>query len=102
MSNVVFKGFNINRVLSEIVNDKDLNGNEKFLLIAISFYHDKTIEGNPAISLSMDKIGMLVNCSRGTSNRLMKSLIEKGYLESIKKGQGNPNIYVFKGWRKWQ
>ena len=54
------------------------------------------------MTLSMDDIGRLISCSRGTANRVMKKLIEKGYLESIKRGQGNPNIYVFKGWRKWQ
>lgn len=102
MSNVVFKGFNVNKALTEIINEKNLNGNEKTVLITISFYCEKLIEGNPAMSLSMDEISELVNCSRGTANRLMKKLVEKEYLESIKKGQGNPNIYVFKGWRKWQ
>ena len=54
------------------------------------------------MSLPMDKVCELVNCSKTTANRIMKKLIEKGYLESIKRGQGKPNIYVFKGWRKWQ
>ena len=102
MGNIVFKGFNINKVLGKIVNESDLDGNEKFILLTISFYHEKLIEENPAKSLSMDDIGKLISCSKGTANRVMKRLIEKGYLESIKRGQGNPNIYVFKGWRKWQ
>lgn len=102
MNSVIFKGFNANNALNEIINEKDLNGNEKTILITISFYYEKLINENPAMSLSMDEISELVNCSRGTANRLMKKLVEKEYLESIKKGQGNPNIYVFKGWRKWQ
>ena len=102
MSNVRFCGFNINKALIEIVNESNLDGNEKFILITISFYHEELIENNPSMSLSLDKIAWLLKCSRTTANRIVKGLIEKGYLESIKKGQGKPNIYVFKGWRKWQ
>ena len=102
MSNIVFEGFHITKVLDGIINEKDLNGDEKVILITISFYHKGLIGEDPAMSLPMDKISELVNCSKSTANRIMKKLIEKGYLESIKKGQGKPNIYVFRGWRKWQ
>lgn len=102
MSNIIFKGFHVTKVLDGIINEKDLNGDEKVILIAISFYHKGLIGENPAMSLPMNEISELVNCSKATANRIMKKLIEKGYLESIKKGQGKPNIYIFKGWRKWQ
>ena len=94
--------FNVNKILDLIVKEKGLNGDEKVILITISLYYEKLVNGNPAMSLPMYDICNLVNCSKGTANRIMKKLIEKGYLESIKRGQGNPNIYVFKGWRKWQ
>ena len=61
MNNVVFKGFNVNKALTEIINEKNLNGNEKTVLITISFYYEKLIEENPAMSLSMDEISELVN-----------------------------------------
>ena len=102
MTNIVFKGFNINKALYEIINEINLDGNEKTILLTISFCYEKIIDENPTMTLSMDDIGRLISCSRGTANRVMKKLIEKGYLESIKRGQGNPNIYIFKGWRKWQ
>ena len=102
MSNIVFEGFYEGKVLDGIINERDLNGDEKTILITISFYHKSLIGENPAMSLPMDKVCELVNCSKTTANRIMKKLIEKGYLESIKRGQGKPNIYVFKGWRKWQ
>ena len=102
MNGVIFKGFHVSKALDGIINDKDLNGDEKVILITISFYHKCLIEENPSMSLSMEQISELVNCSKSTANRIMKRLVEKGYLESIKKGQGKPNIYIFKGWRKWQ
>ena len=52
--------------------------------------------------LSIDDIGRLTKCSKTTAIRLMRRLINKGQIDSIRKGQGNANIYVFKGWRKWQ
>lgn len=102
MNNIMFKGFNINAALDNIINERDLDGNEKTILLTISFYHNGLIGEDPSISLPLDKIAELLKCSRTTANRVIKGLIEKGYLESIKRGQGKPNIYVFKGWRKWQ
>lgn len=102
MSNVVFEGFNMNKVFTDIMNADDLNGDEKIILLAMSFYQQGSIEGNPAMRMSVDEISGLINRSKGTVVRIMKRLIEKEYIESIRKGQGYPNIYVFKGWRKWQ
>ena len=102
MNGVTFKGFSIGKAINDIIKDKTLNGDEKTILITISLYHEDLIEGNPAMSLSIETVSEIVNCSKSTAIRIMKKLIEKGCLDSIKKGQGNPNIYVFKGWRKWQ
>ena len=102
MSNIVLKGFNINKALKEIINDKELDGNEKMVLLSISFYQDSQVEGNPSKTLSIEDISKLVKCSKTTAMRLMKRLIDKGQIDSIRKGQGNANIYIFKGWRKWQ
>ena len=33
MTNIVFKGFNINKVLYEIINERDFDGNEKTILL---------------------------------------------------------------------
>ena len=54
------------------------------------------------MTLSIDNISELVGCSKTTAGRIMKRLINKEYIDVIRKGQGNANIYVFKGWRKWQ
>ena len=102
MSNIRFEGFNINQALKEIINSTELNGDEKTVLLAISFYQDNQINGNPSISLSIEEVGKLVKCSKATAGRLMRGLVEKGYLDSIRKGLGYSNIYIFKGWRKWQ
>ena len=102
MSNVRFCGFNINKALIEIVNESDLDGNEKFILITISFYHEELIEKEPYMALSIKEIARLIKCAESTANRVIKKLVDKGYLERVKRGQGNPNIYIFKGWRKWQ
>jgi uncharacterized membrane protein len=102
MPNIIFAGFNINKALDEIINSKELNGDEKIILLTISFYHKGLIENNPSMTLSIDNISELVGCSKTTAGRIMKKLINKGYIDVIRKGQGNANIYVFKGWRKWQ
>lgn len=102
MSNIIFKGFNINKALKEIINSEELDGNEKIVLLTISFYQDSQVGGNPSKTLSIDDIGRLTKCSKTTAIRLMRRLINKGQIDSIRKGQGNANIYVFKGWRKWQ
>ena len=77
MNGVIFKGFHVSKALDGIINDKDLNGDEKIVLITISFYHKGLIEENPSMSLSMEQISELVNCSKSTANRIMKRLIEK-------------------------
>ena len=76
MSNIIFKGFHVTKVLDGIINEKDLNGDEKVILITISFYHKGLIGDDPAMSLPMDKVSELVNCSKSTANRIMKKLIE--------------------------
>ena len=43
MSNIVFEGFHINKVFNGIINDEDLDANEKIILISISFYMDGRI-----------------------------------------------------------
>ena len=56
MNNIMFKGFNINAALDNIINERDLNGNEKTILLTISFYHNGLIGEDPSISLPLDKI----------------------------------------------
>ena len=102
MSNIVFEGFHINKVFNGIINDEDLDANEKIILISISFYMDGKIEEEPYMALSIKEIARLIKCAESTANRVIKKLVDKGYLERVKRGQGNPNIYIFKGWRKWQ
>lgn len=102
MSNVIFSGFNINKALDRIINSEELNGDEKTILLTISFYHKGLIDDNPSMKLSIEDISKLVGCSRTTAGRIMRRLVEKGYIDVIKKGQGNANMYIFKGWRKWQ
>ena len=54
------------------------------------------------MALSIKEIARLIKCAESTANRVIKKLVDKGYLERVKRGQGNPNINIFKGWRKWQ
>ena len=63
---------------------------------------DGKIEEEPYMALSIKEIARLIKCAESTANRVIKKLVDKGYLERVKRGQGNPNIYIFKGWRKWQ
>lgn len=102
MSNVKLIGFDMQLALDEIILNTYMNGNEKIILVTIALYHKGEIEGNPFISMSIDKVASVLGCSRSTANKTIKDMVSKGYIESIRRGQGNPNIYVFKEWRKWQ
>ena len=102
MNEVKFIGFNIIKSLENIINEEGLSGDEKIILVTISFYHTSKIDNNPAMSLSNEDIAKITNRNKCTGAKIAHKLIDKGYIDVIRQGQGKPNIYIFKGWRKWQ
>ena len=54
------------------------------------------------MSLSNEDIAKITNRNKCTGAKIAHKLIDKGYIDVIRQGQGKPNVYIFKGWRKWQ
>lgn len=100
--NIEFVGLNGNIALKNITFNDYMSSSEKVICLAICFYEDGKIEGNPYMGISIEDLSSIVNSSKSTTSKIVRSMVEKGYIDCIRKGQGNPNIYIFKEWRKWQ
>ena len=70
---------------------KDLSATSKLIM---SYF---ILEEVDKISISIDELSSIFNCSRKTVINVMKELEEKGYIEKIRRGQGKNNIYIIKG-----
>ena len=70
---------------------KDLSATSKLIM---SYF---ILEEIDKISISIDELSSIFNCSRKTVINVMKELEEKEYIEKIRRGQGKNNIYIIKG-----
>ena len=70
---------------------KDLSATSKLIM---SYF---ILEEVDKISISIDELSSIFNCSRKTVINVMKELEEKEYIEKIRRGQGKNNIYIVKG-----
>ena len=70
---------------------KDLSATSKLIM---SYF---ILEEIDKISISIDELSSIFNCSRKTVINVMKELEEKEYIEKIRRGQGKNNIYIVKG-----
>ena len=70
---------------------KDLSATSKLIM---SYF---ILEEIDKISISIDELSNIFNCSRKTVINVMKELEEKEYIEKIRRGQGKNNIYIIKG-----
>ena len=96
-TNVRYVGINHSIELPKILQNEKLNGNEKTLLITIIFYYKESDNNSIHASISNETICKILNCSKSTGLKVINGLVEKGYLEKVRKGQGKPNAYIYKG-----
>ena len=73
------------------IYSKDLSATSKLIM---SYF---ILEEIDKISISIDELSSIFNCSRKTVINVMKELEEKEYIEKIRRGQGKNNIYIVKG-----
>lgn len=73
------------------IYSKDLSATSKLIM---SYF---ILEEIDKISISIDELSSIFNCSRKTVINVMKELEEKEYIEKIRRGQGKNNIYIIKG-----
>ena len=73
------------------IYSKDLSATSKLIM---SYF---ILEEIDKISISIDELSSIFNCSRKTVINVMKELEEKEYIEKIRRGQGKNTIYIIKG-----
>ena len=73
------------------IYSKDLSATSKLIM---SYF---ILEEIDKISISIDELSSIFNCSRKTVINVMKELEEKEYIGKIRRGQGKNNIYIIKG-----